>query len=140
MISMPRTNPAIGELTIGTKTFHSKPLLFVHSAADCDQISTCQLLCDAASAAPHRPPISACEDDAGIPRHQVNRFQTMPPSSAHRITCEVTLTTSVSIRPDAIVLATAVPQNAPMRFVPAARITACPGVSTLVATTVAIEL
>src|SRR5690606_5884551 len=44
------------------------------------------------------------------------------------------------IRPDAMVLATAVPANAPSRFMPAARPTACIGVSTLVATTVAIEL
>src|SRR5690606_290739 len=39
-----------------------------------------------------------------------------------------------------IVLATAVPMKAPIRFMVAARITAWPGDSTLVATTVAIEL
>src|SRR5690606_12398563 len=44
-----------------------------------------------------------------------------------------------SIRPDAMVLATAVPASAPIRFMPAARPTACIGDSTLVATTVAIE-
>src|SRR5436305_1855041 len=39
-----------------------------------------------------------------------------------------------------MVTATAVPQSAPMRFVQAAITTACRGVSTLVATTVAIAL
>src|SRR4249919_1371748 len=139
MISTPSRKPAIGELTIGRNTFHNRPLLSLHLPTLCDQISACQLLCAAASAAPQRPPISACEDDDGSPRHQVNRFQTMPPPSAHSSTCEVTLTTLVSIRPEAIVLATAVPMNAPIRFMLAASITAWPGDNTLVATTVAIE-
>src|SRR5690606_2859523 len=47
---------------------------------------------------------------------------------------------SVSTRPEEMVLATAVPMNAPIRFMVAARITAWPGDSTLVATTVAMEL
>ena len=106
----------------------------------CDQISAFQSLCAAASAAPHNPPISACEDEDGRPSHQVIRFQVMPPASAQISTCEVTVTTAVSIRPLAMVLATAVPQNAPIRFIEAASITACPGESTLVATTVAMEL
>src|SRR6478735_5040897 len=127
MISMPRMKPAIGELTIGMNTFHSRPLLSVHLSPVCDQISACQLLWAAASADPHKPPMSACDEDEGRPSHQVIRFQVMPPPSAHRITCEVTLTTSVSIRPEAMVLATAVPQNAPTRFMLAARITAWPG-------------
>jgi len=93
----------------------------------------------AASAAPTRPPISACDDDDGRPRHHVIRFQMMPPSSAHRISCEPTSTTPTSIRPDAMVLATAVPASAPIRFMPAASPTACIGDSTLVATTVAME-
>src|SRR3954453_22956565 len=45
-----------------------------------------------------------------------------------------------SIMPDAMVVATAVPHRAPMRFVNAAMSTAWRGVRTLVATTVAIEL
>ena len=52
----------------------------------------------------------------------------------------VTLTTWESISPEEIVFATAVPQSAPIRFVAAASSTAWPGLSTLVATTVAIEL
>src|SRR5690606_9011820 len=98
-----------------------------------------QSLLVAASAAPIRPPIRACDDDEGSPNHQVIRFQVMPPISAHRISCEPTSTTPASIRPDAIVLATAVPARAPIRFMLAARPTACIGDSTLVATTVAME-
>src|SRR5690606_16580577 len=98
-----------------------------------------QSLLVAASAAPIRPPIRACDDDEGSPNHQVIRFQVMPPRSAHRISCEPTSTTPASIRPEAMVLATAVPASAPIRFMPAARPTACIGDSTLVATTVAIE-
>src|SRR5690606_9491497 len=99
-----------------------------------------QLLLVAASAAPISPPINACEDEDGSPNHQVIRFQVMPPSSAHRISCEPTSITPASIRPEAMVLATAVPASAPIRFMLAARPTACIGESTLVATTVAIEL
>ena len=140
MISTPRVNPAIGELIIGTITFHSRPLFWVQLPRSCDQISAFQSLCAAASAAPHRPPISACEDDDGRPSHQVIRFQVMPPPSAHSSTWAVTFTTSVSTSPEEIVFATAVPAKAPIRFMLAARITALPGDSTLVATTVAIEL
>ena len=136
----PRRKPATGEVTIGSMTFHKRPWFLVQSPTVCDQISACQSLSAAASAAPHRPPISACDEDDGRPRHQVIRFQTIPPSSAHRITCEVTSTTPVSTRPEAMVLATAVPQKAPIRLVLAASTTAWPGDSTLVATTVAIEL
>src|SRR5688572_23000095 len=139
-ISTPSRKPKNGEVTIGRKTFHSRPLFELQpSSPSFDQISAPQLLCAADSAAPHRPPISACEDDDGSPRHHVIRFQTIAPSSAQISTCEVTATTSVSTRPEAIVLATAVPANAPIRLVTAASITAWPGESTLVATTVAIE-
>src|SRR5688572_11609400 len=141
MIRKPSMKPANGEEIIGTKTFHSRPLFEVQPPSPAfDQISAPQLLWAAAIAEPHRPPISACEDEDGSPRHQVIRFQTIAPSRAQMITCEVTLTTPVSIRPEAIVLATAVPAKAPIRFMTAARITAWPGDSTLVATTVAMEL
>jgi hypothetical protein len=97
-------------------------------------------LCAAASAAPHNPPISACEDEEGRPFHQVIRFQMMPPNSAHRITWELASTTLVLMMPVAMVAATAVPVNAPIRFITAASATAQPGARTLVATTVAMEL
>src|SRR6188472_797905 len=66
------------------------------------------------------------------------RFQTIAPISAQmRTSCEAILG---STSPEAIVDATVVPHNAPIRFVVAAITTACRGVSTRVATTVAIEL
>jgi hypothetical protein len=139
-ISTPRRKPKNGELTIGRKTFHSRPLLVDQSPSPAlDQISAPQLLCAADNAAPHRPPMSACEDDDGRPRHQVMRFQPIAPSNAQISTCALTCTTSVSTRPEEMVLATAVPMKAPIRFMPrqdhrlARR-------QTLVATTVAIEL
>src|SRR5690349_22347613 len=75
IIPMPRRKPAIGEITIGRNTFHTRPLLCIQPPRSCDQISASQLPCEADSAAPHRPPISACEDDEGRPNHHVNRFQ-----------------------------------------------------------------
>src|SRR3990167_188474 len=140
MISTPSMKPATGEEIIGTTTFQKMPEFLPKFSPARAQIKACQLLSAAATAAPHRPPISAWLDDDGRPRHQVIRFQMMAPTSAQISTCEVTITTSVSTRPEAMVLATAVPRKAPIRFVTAASITACVGVSTLVATTVAIEL
>src|SRR5690606_34457473 len=138
--AMPSRKPTTGEVTIGTSTFQTRPLLCAQLPASCTQISESRLLCEADNAAPHRPPISACEDEDGSPNHQVTRFQTIAPSSAHSTSCEVASTTSVLTMPVAIVAATAVPVSAPSRFMQAARITACPGVSTLVATEAAIEL
>src|SRR4249919_1719454 len=140
MISTPSRNPATGEETIGTTTFQYRPLFLLRLSPVFAQTSACQLLSVAASAAPQMPPISAWLDEDGSPRHQVKRFQTMPPASAQMITCEDRMTTLASTSPEEIVLATAVPQNAPIRLVAAAITTACIGVSTLVATTVAMEL
>src|SRR5690606_37723882 len=140
IISMPSRKPAIGETTIGSSTFHTRPLLTAQLPRFCDQIIAFQSLPDAAIATPHRPPIRACEDEDGSPNHQVIRFQAIAPSNAHRITCEVASTTSVLMMPVAMVAATAVPVSAPIRFMTAARLTACPGVRALVATEAAIEL
>ena len=48
-------------------------------------------------------------------------------------------TALLSISPEEMVFATAVPHSAPSRFVPAAMATACFGVKTFVETTVAME-
>ena len=69
---------------------------------------------EAASTAPHNPPISACDELDGSPNHHVSRLQTMAASKAQHTTGIVA--TCASTRPDAIVAATAVPKNAPMRF------------------------
>src|SRR5687767_10774091 len=93
-ITAPSRKPKNGEVTIGRKTFHNRPLLVLQPPSPAfDQISAAQLLWAADKAAPHRPPMSACEDDEGSPRHQVIRFHTIAPSSAQIRTCEVTCTT-----------------------------------------------
>ena len=140
IITRPSVKPARGELTIGTITFQKMPSFCVQCSAWRAQMSTSKLLPDAASAAPTRPPIRAWLEDEGSPNHQVIRFQTMPPLSAQIISWELTSTTSASIRPEEMVSATAVPISAPIRFITAASATACMGESTLVATTVAMEL
>src|SRR5262245_28391146 len=115
IMTTPRVKPATGEVTMGSRTFHNRPWFLVQSPTDSDQIKAAQLLSAPARAAPHNPPIKACDEEDGRPRHQVIRFQMVPPSSAQRMTWSVTATTPVSTRPDAMVLATAVPQNAPIR-------------------------
>ena len=41
---------------------------------------------DLATAAPTRPPISACDDEDGMPYYQVITFQAMAPTSAPNTT------------------------------------------------------
>ena len=91
----------------------------------------------AASAAPTRPPTSACDDDDGRPRYHVKRFQTIAPMSAARIRCPVTRPGSVLIRPSPTVFATAVDVNAPRKFMMAAIATAIRGERARVETDVA---
>src|SRR2546430_17350146 len=90
---------------------------------------------EAASAAPTKPPMSACDELDGRPNHQVNRFQAIAPSSPAS-------TVFVLIRSDATmsfptVLATAVVTNAPARLATDATRTARRGVSARVETDVA---
>src|SRR5262245_39379949 len=116
-------------------TFHNNPLAgYQWFGSGSDQMTTCQLRA-AATAAPTRPPTSAWLELLGSPAAQVTRFHTMAPSRAQMSTsCEAIFG---STSPDAIVDATAVPQSAPIKLVNAAITTACRGVSTRVATTVA---
>lgn len=44
---------------------------------------------------PTRPPISACEDEDGMPSAQVTRFQTMAPTSAAKMTWASTIAGSM---------------------------------------------
>src|SRR5512140_2680134 len=62
-----------------------------------------------ASAAPTSPPTSACDDDEGLPNHQVIRFQAMAPHSAPKITALSTIAGSTI--PEPTVFATATPKN-----------------------------
>src|SRR3954470_15895015 len=92
-----------------------------------------------ATAAPAYPPTSACDELVGRPKYHVIKSQMIAPASPPRMTEKVTIFTS--IMPEPTVLATAVPKtNAATKLKNAAQITALPGESTRVDTTVAIEL
>ena len=92
----------------------------------------------AAIVAPTMPPISACEELEGIPRSQVSRFQTMPPTRPANTSSSDTMLES--IRPLAMVAATAVDKNAPTRLSTADSATATLGFSAPLAMEVAMAL
>ncbi len=92
----------------------------------------------AAIVAPTMPPISACEELEGIPRSQVSRFQTMPPTRPANTSSSDTMLES--IRPLAIVAATAVDKKAPTRLSTADSATATLGFSAPLAIEVAMAL
>ena len=88
--------------------------------------------------APMRPPMSAWLLELGRPRCQVIRFQLIAPrSAAATIACVVVCSLT---SPLPMVVATAVPANAPMKLNAVAIRIAQPGDSARVATDVAIEL
>ena len=91
----------------------------------------------AASAAPTRPPTSACDDEDGRPRYHVKRFQTIAPISAAIIRWPVTRPGLVLMRPSPTVFATAVDVKAPRKFMIAAMNTAIRGERARVETDVA---
>src|SRR5581483_5856677 len=125
MMMKPRTKPRSGERSIGTMTFHSRPApLYQCSWLGCDQMMTCQLLWEAARAAPQSAPISAWLELDGRPNHQVSRFQAIAPSNVQMMMSDVMATILASTRPLVMVLATAVPHMAPKRLVNAASMTA----------------
>ena len=88
--------------------------------------------------APSSPPMSAWLDELGRPSHHVMRFQVMAPMSDAATIAWVVV--SSFTRPAPIVLATAVPANAPMKLNAVAMSSACCGRSARVATEVAIAL
>src|SRR5688500_18225150 len=94
--------PMSGESTSGTSTL---PTSALHLNAPTPAWAT---------TAPQSPPMSACDELDGMPHHQVSRFQTIAPMSAANTTSCVT--SLVSAKPEAMVLATAVPKIAPMKL------------------------
>ena len=88
--------------------------------------------------APSRPPISAWLLELGRPCCQVMRFQVIAPMSAAATIAWVVVCSST--RPLPMVVATAVPANAPMKLNAVAMRMAQPGDRARVATDVAIEL
>jgi hypothetical protein len=91
-----------------------------------------------AIAAPTRPPMSACDDEDGIPKYQVTRFHTIAPTSAASTTTSPPSPTGWSMMPLPTVVATEVPRNPPTTFITAAISSAARGVSARVDTEVAI--
>ena len=82
----------------------------------------------------------ACDDDDGMPRHQVIRFQPIAPMSAPAQTATPVSPTGISMMSLPIVSATRTPTNPPMRFITAASARAIRGVSARVETEVAMAL
>ncbi len=117
-------NPMTGELIIGTSTLLKMPSSFSAPKPA------------ATIVAPSRPPISACELEDGSARYHVIRFQVIAPMSAAATTAWVVVASST--RPAPIVLATAVPANAPMKLNAVAIRIAWRGCRARVATDVAI--
>ena len=86
--------------------------------------------------APTTPPMSACDDEDGMPSRHVSRFQVIPPSSPARMI--VVVIAVGSTMSSAIVAATFSEMKAPTKFSSAARPTATRGFSARVAIDVAI--
>ena len=83
--------------------------------------------------------MSACDELVGSASHHVTRLHAIAPTSPAQITASVTIVMSTVPLP--IVCATPVPKtNAATKLKNAAQITALPGDSTRVETTVAMEL
>ena len=93
-----------------------------------------------ASAAPQSPPIRACDDDDGRPRHQVSRFHSEAPMSAPAQMATPVAPIGTSMMSAPIVFATRTPAKPPSRFITAASTSAIRGVSERVDTEVAMAL
>ena len=85
------------------------------------------------------PPTSACEDELGMPNHQVMRFQVMAPTSAAMMTTSLTILADCTMSPP-IVLATPVLIIAPAKFNTADMMIATAGGTARVDTQVAMAL
>src|SRR5512144_2342681 len=100
----PRISPAMGEVIIGTITFHHSPFPSHQCClSGSAQMSTRQLLWAAASAAPHSPPMSAWLELEGRPNHHVSKFQAMAPINAQRMMSDVIATALASTSPEEMV-------------------------------------
>src|SRR2546423_1283033 len=90
------------------------------------------------SAAPTRPPISACDDDEGMPKYQVIRFPTIAPAGPANPSPSPLIPLGALITPLPTVAAPLPPKNDPTRLPTAAMASATRGVSARVETEVAI--
>src|SRR3954470_9574247 len=113
-----------GARTAGITTFDMTPLQITASDPT------------AAIIAPSTPPMRACEEDDGMLKYQVTRFQTIAPTRPAKTIG--TVTRFCSTMPFAIVAATETEMNAPAKFRIDASPTAMRGRSARVAMVVAI--
>src|SRR3546814_10982210 len=86
--TMPNAKPAAGEVTIARTTFHSRPPFSFQLPPGSDQIGAAPSLSATETAAPHGPPHSPSEDDAGSPYHPVTRISRWPPPPPNSNTSE----------------------------------------------------
>ena len=117
------TKPMRGDVRLGMSTLLTIPSRFNAPTPAATMV------------APNSPPTSACELELGTAYHHVIRSQAIAPRSAAMTMAWVVV--SSLTRPAPIVLATAVPANAPMKLNAAAMRTAVRGLSARVATEVA---
>src|SRR3954468_7851959 len=78
----PMTKPSAGEMKMNATVFRMPAGMSAQIPA-------------LATPAPTRPPISACDDDEGMPYHQVMMFQEMAPTSAPSTTLWSTMPVSM---------------------------------------------
>ena len=123
----PSRKPTSGDSTIGSTIFCTIPLQNT-------------IPCGTSRVAPTRPPIRACEDEDGMPKYQVTRFQTIAPARPARTTPNPLVPGGGLITPLPTVAATCPPRNEPIRLPTAAMTSATLGVSARVDTDVAIAL
>src|SRR2546421_10761986 len=90
------------------------------------------------SVAPTSPPISACDDDEGMPKYQVIRFHTIAPARPANTSPSPLIPLGALITPLPTVAATLPPKNDPTRLPTAAMASATRGVSARGETAVAI--
>src|SRR5258705_11088824 len=138
IIRNPTRMPVSGAAIIGMITLGHNPVHSCLAGSNTFQWIADHLPPAEANAAPHKPPMSAWLELDGRPIHQVRRFQAIPPIRAHIMVLSVMRFLSTS--PVPIVLATAVPANAPMRLNTVDNKMACRGVNTRVDMDVAMPL
>src|SRR5204862_21537 len=83
MISRPSRKPATGAVTIGSSTFQKMPVFLPRLSPDLASTIEFQFMSEAASAAPHMPPISAWLEEDGRPNQQLD--EVLSGKVAHRV-------------------------------------------------------
>ena len=123
----PRTTPTTGDSTIGRMTLST-------------MLPHCTTPPEANRVAPTRPPNRACEDEDGMPKYQVIRFQAIAPRTPANTTPRLASPVGRLTSPSPTVFATFAPRCAPTKLPSAAMMRAILGVSARVDTEVAMAL